>query len=428
MNILIIGNGGREHAFAWKILQSPHCEKLFVAPGNAGTARIAENVTIAVDDFVRIGEFCIVHKIGLMVVGPEVPLVKGIRDYFESNVALSEVLIVGPGKNGAQLEGSKDFSKQFMLRNNVPTAKARTFQVHELKEAIQYLDQCKPPIVLKADGLAAGKGVIISPDIEDAKLALREMLEEKKFGEASSKVLVEEFLDGIELSVFVLTDGEDYVILPEAKDYKRIGDGDTGPNTGGMGAVSPVVFANFAFMKKVEDRVIKPTIQGLRKENIPFKGFVFIGLMNVNGDPYVIEYNTRMGDPETQVVLPRIKSDFAELLIAAAQGQLKGKKVEQEDGVALTVVMASGGYPGDYEKGNVIEGLGENNDVTYVFQAGTKPDGEKTLTDGGRVLTVTGKGKTIAEAAKNSYDTVRKIHWEGAYFRKDIGVDLQRWI
>ena len=427
MNILIIGNGGREHAFAWKIRQSHHCEKLFVAPGNAGTAQVAENVNIAVDDFEKIGAFCIDQKIELMVVGPEVPLVKGIRDYFENNIKLNQILIVGPGENGAQLEGSKDFSKQFMIRNHVPTAKARTFQAHELKEALVYLDQCEPPIVLKADGLAAGKGVIISPSIEESKEALREMLEEKKFGEASAKVLVEEFLDGIELSVFVLTDGKDYVILPEAKDYKRIGDGDTGPNTGGMGAVSPVVFATPSFMKKVEEKVIIPTIEGLKKENIPFKGFVFIGLMNVKGEPYVIEYNTRMGDPETQVVLPRIKSDFAELLIAAAKGELEGKLVEVDNDTAVTVVMASGGYPNEYEKGTTIHGIEEGQSSSIVFQAGTKKLNQETVTDGGRVLTITGKGKTIAEAAKNSYETVGKIGWQGAYFRKDIGVDLQNW-
>lgn len=427
MNILIIGNGGREHAFAWKIRQSHHCEKLFVAPGNAGTSGIAENVSIAVDDFEKIGGFCLDKKIDLMVVGPEVPLVKGIRDYFEGNPQLNHVLIVGPGKQGAQLEGSKDFSKQFMLRHHIPTAKAKTFQVHELPEALRYLDQCQPLVVLKADGLAAGKGVIISPSIEESKQALREMLEDKKFGEASAKVLVEEFLVGIELSVFVLTDGKDYVILPEAKDYKRIGDGDTGPNTGGMGAVSPVIFATPAFMKKVENKIIKPTIEGLKKENIPFKGFVFIGLMNVKGEPYVIEYNTRMGDPETQVVLPRIRNDFAELLIACAKGELKKGIVEVDEHVAVTVVMASGGYPGDYRKGEVIQGLAKNETDTLIFHAGTKKLNNEIVTDGGRVLTVTGKGATIAEAAKKSYETTGKIGWHGAYFRKDIGVDLQNW-
>src|SRR6478609_6683329 len=424
MNILIIGNGGREHAFSWKIKQSKLCDKLFVAPGNAGTALIAENVAIAVDDFVKIGAFCLQQKIEMVLVGPEAPLVKGIRDFFEKNPQLKSILLVGPGKEGAQLEGSKDFSKQFMLRNNVPTAKARTFSATELKEAFSYVENCNPPIVLKADGLAAGKGVIISPDVNDAKANLREMLEDKKFGDASSKVLIEEFLDGIELSVFVLTDGDSYVILPEAKDYKRIGDGDTGPNTGGMGAVSPVVFANATFMKKVEEQVIKPTISGLKKENIPYKGFVFIGLMKVKDEPFVIEYNARMGDPETEAVMPRIKSDFVELLIAAAKGELKGKVIENDPDFAMTVVMVSGGYPGDYKKGETIHGLGSK-EGALVFQAGTKNQNGKTLTDGGRVLAVTGRGKTLSEASKEAYKTVGTLNWEGCYFRKDIGVDLQ---
>jgi phosphoribosylamine---glycine ligase len=423
MNILLIGNGGREHALAWKIKQSPLCEKLFVAPGNVGTSLVAENISLAVDDFDKLGKFCIDNKIELVVVGPEVPLVKGIRDYFEADAQLKNILMVGPGKMGAQLEGSKDFSKQFMLRNNVPTAKAKTFYSGQLAEANSYLETCKPPLVLKADGLAGGKGVIITSDLEEAKDTMREMLEEKKFGEASSKVLVEEFLDGIELSVFVLTDGEDYLILPEAKDYKRIGDGDTGPNTGGMGAVSPVPFADAAFIKKVEEKVIKPTIAGLKKEQIPFKGFIFVGLMNVKGEPFVIEYNTRMGDPETQSVIARIQSDFLELLLACAKGELKNKTISVDPNFALTIVIASDGYPDEYEKGKVISGLDEVTEA-LIFHAGTKKQNNEVFTDGGRVLGITGKGKTLKEAQTIAYAAAEKINWEGVYYRWDIGKDL----
>lgn len=425
MNILIIGQGGREHAFAWKIKQSKHCDKLFVAPGNAGTATLAENIPIAVDDFPKIGDFCLQQKIELVLVGPEVPLVKGIRDYFEGDSRLKSILLVGPGKEGAQLEGSKDFSKQFMLRHGVPTAKARTFSANELTDSFSYVQGCTPPIVLKADGLAAGKGVIICTTVNEAKENLREMLEDKKFGDASAKVLVEEFLDGVELSVFVLTDGKDYVILPEAKDYKRIGDGDTGPNTGGMGAVSPVIFADAAFMKKIEEKVIKPTIAGLKKDNIAYKGFVFVGLMNVKGEPYVIEYNARMGDPETEVVMPRIKSDFVELLIAVAKGELNGKSVETHPYNAMTVIMVSGGYPEQYEKGKIISGLDAKTEA-LIFHAGTKKGASQVVTDGGRVMAVTGLGSTLKEASANAYQAVSTLTWEGMYFRKDIGVDLQR--
>jgi phosphoribosylamine---glycine ligase len=425
MNVLIIGNGGREHALAWKIKQSILCNELFVAPGNAGTALLAINVAIAVDNFLDLAKFSVANSIDIIIVGPEGPLVQGIRDYFERDDSLSHILLVGPGQSGARLEGSKDFSKQFMLRNDVPTAKAKTFTLEQLHESFAFVETFQPPIVLKADGLAAGKGVIICASRQEAKDNLREMLEGKKFGEASAKVLVEEFLDGIELSVFVLTDGKDYVILPEAKDYKRIGDGDEGPNTGGMGAVSPVLFADPAFMMKVEKKVIKPTIAGLKSEGIPYKGFIFIGLMNVGGEPFVIEYNARMGDPETQVVMPRIKGDFLELLVATAQGKLNGKAISTIDECALTVFMVSGGYPGSFEKGKRIMGLEQPADA-LTFLAGTKLVNSEVLTDGGRVITVTGLGKNLAEAREKAYKRVSAITWDQAYFRTDIGLDLQR--
>lgn len=417
MNILIIGSGGREHAFAHKIKQSPLCTKLFVAPGNAGTGI---NVPVKVDEFEKLGQFCVDEKIDLVLVGPEVPLVKGIRDYFESTPALKNILIVGPGRNGAQLEGSKDFSKQFMLRNNVPTAKAQTFS--DFDPAKNFLRTIKPPYVLKADGLAAGKGVVITSDLNEAISTIEDMLVKKQFGDASSKILIEEFLDGIEVSVFILTDGKDYVILPAAKDYKRIGDDDKGPNTGGMGAVSPVVFADDAFMKKVETCVIAPTVAGLKKEGIDYRGFIFIGLMNVGGDPYVIEYNARMGDPETQVVMLRIDGDLVPVLVATAKGELKGHRINARPSYALTVSLVAGGYPGDYRKGDVIKG----HDQAGVFHAGTKMNAGNVVTDGGRVLSVTGEGRNLAEARKNAYDRISAISWDGLYFRKDIGLDLQK--
>jgi phosphoribosylamine---glycine ligase len=423
MNILIIGNGGREHALAWKMRQSPLCDKLFVAPGNPGTGLVAENVDIAAEDFQNLGKFCKEQSVELMVVGPEAPLVKGIRDYFESDPWLKDILIIGPGKAGAQLEGSKDFSKQFMLRNGIPTAKAKAFNVSEMEQAFEYISTCKPPIVVKADGLAAGKGVIIVLSQAEAKAVLKDMLVNKKFGEASAKVLIEEFLNGIELSVFVLTDGKDYVILPEAKDYKRIGEGDTGPNTGGMGAVSPVVFATPAFMQRVEEEVVKPTIAGLNREAIDYRGFIFVGLMNVGGNPFVIEYNARMGDPETQAVMPRIKNDLVELFVATAQGELKHKQIEIEDHHAVTIALVSEGYPGEYEKGKPISGLEEEN-KTLVFHAGTRQHKQHIVTDGGRVLAVTGKGMSLKEAREAAYAQAEKIRWDGLYFRKDIGVDL----
>lgn len=423
MNILVIGNGGREHALAWKMKHSPLCEKIYVAPGNAGTATVAENVPIGMDDFAALGNFCVDKNIGLVVVGPEGPLVNGIRDYFESTESLKKVLMVGPGRVGAQLEGSKDYSKQFMLRNNIPTAKARTFAAGDLVQALDYISECKPPIVLKADGLAAGKGVIISLSQGEAKAVIKEMLVNKRFGAASSKVLIEEFLNGIELSVFVLTDGKDYVLLPEAKDYKRIGDGDTGPNTGGMGAVSPVVFANQAFMAKIEEQVVKPTIEGLKKEQIDYKGFVFVGIMNVGGNPFVIEYNARMGDPETQAVMPRIKSDLVELLIAAANGTLAGKKLEIHDEFSVAVALVSGGYPGEYETGKVIRGLDQQSE-SIVFHAGTTRHQNEVVTHGGRVLAISGIGDSLEQARARAYKTASAINWDGLYYRKDIGQDL----
>ncbi len=426
MNILVIGNGGREHALCWKIRQSPLCQQLYAAPGNAGTSLISENVPIGINDFPALGKFCIDKKINLVVVGPEGPLVNGIRDFFEQDAKLKAILMVGPNKAGAQLEGSKDFSKQFMLRHHIPTAKAKAFEASDLDKAIDYISTCKPPIVLKADGLAGGKGVIISLSQGEAKAVIKEMLVYKKFGEASAKVLIEEFLNGIELSVFVLTDGQDYVILPEAKDYKRIGEGDLGLNTGGMGAVSPVSFATPEFMRKVEETIVKPTIFGLIEEGIDYKGFIFVGIMNVGGEPYVIEYNARMGDPETQAVMPRIKNDIVEMLVAAAKGDLKNKRIEIDEHHAVTVALVSGGYPGEYKTGKSIGGL-EKEVEALIFHAGTKKHNDNVLTDGGRVLAITGKGISLEEARTQVYKTAAQVHWDGLYYRKDIGKDLMNY-
>jgi phosphoribosylamine--glycine ligase len=423
MNVLIIGSGGREHAFAWKIRESGLCKTLYVAPGNAGTAEVAQNVPIQMDDLPALGRFCHEHAVDLVLVGPEAPLVAGIRDYFESQESLKHILFVGPGSAGAQLEGSKDFSKKFMLKHGIPTAKAQAFDTKQVDQAKAYIDTCKPPIVLKADGLAAGKGVIICLSKQEAKTALHDMLVNRRFGSASEKVLIEEFLNGIELSVFVLTDGKNYVILPEAKDYKRIGDGDQGPNTGGMGAVSPVPFATASFMQKVEESVVKPTIRGLAADGIPYKGFIFIGLMNVGGTPFVIEYNVRMGDPETQAVLPRIKTDLLELLRKAASGELAHTALSVDDSHAVTVVMVSGGYPNEYAKGKIINGLHPQN-AALVFHAGSKKEAGNVLTDGGRVLAVTGRGRSISQAREKAYEAVTAIQWDDHYYRKDIGSDL----
>ena len=426
MNILVLGSGGREHALSWKIAQSPSCDQLYIAPGNAGTAEVGTNVAIKVTDFEAIASFVKEKAIDLVVVGPEDPLVKGIRDIFEQDEALAQVLMVGPGAAGARLEGSKDFSKQFMERHGIPTARAKTFTKDSLEEGLNYVSSHPVPVVLKADGLAAGKGVIISETHEHARETLKEMLVDAKFGDASSSVLVEQFLEGIELSVFVLCDGEHYQILPEAKDYKRIGEQDTGLNTGGMGAVSPVPFAKGGFMDKVEERVVKPTIAGLKADGIDYKGFIFIGLMNVEGDPYVIEYNVRMGDPETQVVMPRIKSDVLELLVAAGKGTLNEVSYEADPQAGTTVVMVSGGYPGSYNKGEEISGIEAVSEAT-VFHAGTKTDESgKLVTNGGRVLAITGKGDSVAKALENAYNGVSKISWQDEYHRKDIGQDILR--
>jgi phosphoribosylamine--glycine ligase len=424
MNILLLGSGGREHAFAWKIVQSPRCNQLFVAPGNPGTTEIATNVALGVTDFQGISKFIQTHGIDLLVIGPEEPLVKGLVDYLHAQEGLEQLLVVGPSQLGATLEGSKDFSKQFMLRNGVPTAAYATFHADELEAGLTYLEKQPLPIVLKADGLAAGKGVLICESLEEAKTSLKEMLIDAKFGDASSKVVVEQFLTGIELSIFVATDGESYKILPEAKDYKRIGEGDTGLNTGGMGAVSPVPFADAAFLKKVEERIVQPSIQGLVKEGIPFKGFLFIGLMNTNGEPYVIEYNVRMGDPETEAVLPRIESDFVDLLSAIAQGTLADYTLQVSPKTCATVVMVSGGYPEAYEKGFSIT-LPQATEDTFLFHAGTaRNESELLVNSGGRVLAVTGMAETLQNALAAAYETVNKVSWKKAYHRSDIGQDI----
>ncbi|WP_200974267.1 phosphoribosylamine--glycine ligase [Echinicola sp. 20G] len=425
MNILLLGSGGREHAFAYKIANSPKCKQLFVAPGNAGTASIATNVSLGITDFPALKSFVLDNTIDMVVVGPEEPLVKGVADYFADQEETKNLPVVGPKQLGATLEGSKDFSKQFMQRNNVPTAASETFTKETIEEGLQFIKSQKLPIVLKADGLAAGKGVLICESLEDAESSFKEMLLESKFGAASDKVVIEEFLTGIELSVFVATDGKNYKILPEAKDYKRIGEKDTGLNTGGMGAVSPVPFADASFMQKVEEKVVKPTIEGLEKENIDYKGFIFIGLMNTNGEPYVIEYNVRMGDPETQAVLPRIKSDFVDLLYAIGTGKLADYSLELETFTATTVVMVAGGYPGAYPKGDVISGLGDPNGSSITFHAGTTQNEQgKVVTNGGRVLGVTGKGGSVEEALSNAYSRVNEITWKDVYYRKDIGQDI----
>ncbi|MFT6849328.1 MAG: phosphoribosylamine--glycine ligase [Sphingobacteriales bacterium] len=423
MNILLLGSGGREHAIAWKLKKSPNCENLFIAPGNAGTTQCGENVDLDPEDFKSVGDFVLKNQIGLVIVGPEAPLVMGITDYFRSTSALKSVLVVGPDKEGAQLEGSKDWSKKFMQKYNIPTASYRTFVKDELEDAMAYLDTHTLPIVLKADGLAAGKGVIICEDRDDAKKEIKEMLADAKFGSASSRVVVEQFLDGIELSVFAISDGRDYKLLPTAKDYKRIGEGDTGPNTGGMGAISPVPFADEAFMKKVKDQIIHPTMSGLKLEGIDYRGFIFFGLINVKGNPMVIEYNARMGDPETEVVIPRLESDFVDLMIGCASGNISDVECKEIDDAGCTVILVSGGYPNAYEKGHEITGIDEINN-SIIFHAGTKGKDSKFVTSGGRVIAVTTIAPTLKEALSNSFKNAEKINFKGKNYRKDIGYEF----
>ena len=423
MNVLILGSGGREHAFAYKIKQSSLCKNLYVAPGNSGTGEIASNLEINVNQFEQIVEAIKNLNISLVVVGPEVPLVNGLTDFIKGFSDLKDIIVIGPNKHAAQLEGSKDFAKDFLNRHNIPTASHKTFTNENIKDAFSYIDEMKSPYVLKADGLAAGKGVLIIKDPDEAKKELEEMLINSKFGEASKSVVIEEFLDGIEVSCFVITDGKNYKLLPSAKDYKRIGEGDTGLNTGGMGAVSPPTFLTKEFMEKVENQVIKPTVEGLKKDNIDYQGFIFFGLIKVNEEPYVIEYNVRMGDPESEVVLPRIKSDIMEMFFSVGKGTLKDHKIIIDNNKAATVFLVSGGYPEKYEKNKEIFGLDLVQD-SMVFHAGAKYEDGKLKTNGGRVVAVTSKANTIEEALEMSYDSIKKISFEKMNYRKDIGFDL----
>ena len=424
MNILVLGSGGREHAISWKISQSEKCSNLYIAPGNAGTGLVGNNLSVNINDFKEVKLNVIEKSIDLVIVGPEEPLVRGIVDFFKSDDELKHVKIFGPSSEGSKLEGSKDFSKEFMFRNNIPCAKSKTFNKNSLSEGISFLEKINPPYVLKADGLAAGKGVLILDDLEEAKTELSKMILDEKFGDASKNVLIEEYLDGIEVSVFAITDGQNYIILPEAKDYKRIGEGDTGLNTGGMGAVSPVGFADKEFMKKVEDSVIKRTVNGIRKEKLDYKGFIFAGLMNVNGEPYVIEYNVRMGDPETQVVIPRIKNDLLNIFIKCLDEKINEVDLDIENNFTTTVILAADGYPESYKKGDDIRNLEEFSN-SKIFHAGTKKENNRILSNGGRVIACTGYGESLEDALKNSYKLADNISWDNKYFRKDIGEDLK---
>lgn len=425
MNFLILGAGGREHAVAWKLAQSALCDALFIAPGNAGTAACGKNIPLPANDFDAIARFCLEEKIDLVFVGPEDPLVNGIADHFLADDAVKHIPVIGPSRQAAQLEGSKAFAKEFMMRHSIPTAAYREFQVGNYDEGLAYLEAHSLPVVLKADGLAAGKGVVICQSHEEAVGEFEQMIRQQKFGDASKKVVVEEFLDGIELSVFILTDGSDYALLPVAKDYKKIYEGDKGPNTGGMGAVSPVSFADAAFMQKVKERIIDPTIKGLKKDNIPYVGFIFFGLINVKGDPLVIEYNCRLGDPETEVVIPRLQNDLGALFLATARGALAQETIREDKRAACTVMAVSGGYPGDYKKGFAIRGLDQDTGESIVFHAGTLARNGETVTNGGRVCCVTSFGDSVQQAVNRSVEIMGNISFEGMYFRKDIGYEFR---
>lgn len=423
MNVLILGSGGREHAIAWKINQSPLLTKLFIAPGNAGTANLGKNIPISLHDFEEIKRCVIDHDIKMVIVGPEDPLANGIHDFFLANESLAKIPVIGPCKSGARLEGSKDFAKKFMRRNNIPTASYRSFSSQNIKEGEAFLESLTPPYVLKADGLAAGKGVIITENLEEAKNTLSEMISESKFGDAGNTVVIEEFLDGIEVSVFAISDGTHYSILPTAKDYKRIGEKDSGLNTGGMGAISPVHFANKEFLETVEEKIIKPTFEGLKNENIPYSGFLYFGLINVKNEPYVIEYNVRLGDPETEAVIPRIESDLLSLFSSVANGTLQNEKIQISKQSASTIVLVANGYPEAYEKGDAITCYNNIKD-SIVFHAGTKEENKNIVTNGGRVMAITSFGESMQEALEKSYSTAEKIQFKGKYYRKDIGFDL----